>query len=107
MKDPRKFVGVKIKVTDYGIGISEQDKKNLFTMFFQSKDENSRRMNQGSHGIGLNICRKFALNLGGDLTHNDEVTKGAEFVLSLTLEKVEVEGGAGSSKTKSSKMKFG
>jgi len=29
-------------------------------MFFKSKDETSKRMNQGSHGLGLNICKQFA-----------------------------------------------
>jgi signal transduction histidine kinase len=56
-------------------------------MYFKTKDETSRRMNQGSHGIGLNICKKFALSLGGDLVHNDNVEKGAQFILSLTLDK--------------------
>jgi len=26
----------------------------------KSKDETSKRMNQGSHGLGLNICKQFA-----------------------------------------------
>jgi K+-sensing histidine kinase KdpD len=43
-------------------------------------------MNQGSHGIGLNICKRFAVILGGDLELNEDVTEGCEFVLKLNLQ---------------------
>lgn len=47
-------------VSDTGIGISEDDRKNLFKLFFKTQDEKSKKMNQGSHGIGLNVCKRFA-----------------------------------------------
>ena len=74
--DPTNHLGVNIRVTDTGIGISPDDRQNLFKIFFKTSDETSRRKNQGSHGIGLNICKRFATNLGGDLIFNEEVTKG-------------------------------
>ena len=45
-------------------------------MYFKTNDESSKRMNQGSHGIGLNICKKFAVGLGGDLKLNENVRQG-------------------------------
>lgn len=80
-------MGVKIRVTDQGIGIAPEDRKNLFDIYFKTRDETSRRMNKGSHGIGLNVCKKFAIALGGDLTLSEEITKGCQFILSLTLTK--------------------
>jgi signal transduction histidine kinase len=57
-------------------------------MFFKTKDEKSRKMNGGSHGIGLSVCKSIARNLKGDLTLNEEFKNGCEFCLSLTLQKV-------------------
>lgn len=34
VENPHEQVGVNIKVTDQGLGISEEDRKNLFQMFF-------------------------------------------------------------------------
>jgi len=55
-------------VTDNGIGISEKDRKHLFEPFFKTNDENSKRINHSSHGLGLSICKRIAKGLGGDLT---------------------------------------
>ena len=46
-------------------------------------------MNKESHGLGLNICKKIAKSLGGDLVLNEEVEKGSEFILTLTLEVIQ------------------
>lgn len=45
-------------------------------------------MRAESHGIGLNICKKIAQSLGGDLLLNEDVTDGCEFVASFSLEVV-------------------
>ena len=45
-------------------------------------------MNKGSHGIGLNICKKIAGLLGGDLYLNEEYNQGCEFILKLILKRV-------------------
>ena len=38
-----------------------------------------------SHGLGLNICKKIAKSLGGDLILNYDYNKGSEFILTMTL----------------------
>ena len=48
----------------------------------------SRKMNKGSHGIGLSVCKSIAKNLKGDLILNEDVKNGCQFCLSLTLKKV-------------------
>lgn len=70
VSDIQNEIGVNIRVTDQGIGISKEDQDDLFKMFFKTKDEKSRKMNSGSHGIGLSVCKSIAKNLKGDLTLN-------------------------------------
>ena len=57
-------------MTDEGIGVSEQDQRNLFKMYFRTEDENSLRINKQSNGIGLHFCKRLAQLLGGDLVYN-------------------------------------
>lgn len=45
---------------DNGIGMTEQDVRNLFTPFFKTEDETSLNLNLGGHGIGLNLCKRLA-----------------------------------------------
>ena len=72
---------IKIQVIDQGIGISEDDLKNLFTPFFQTKDQTSKLLNSNSHGLGLSICQQIANGLGGSLTCKSELDKGSTFTL--------------------------
>jgi signal transduction histidine kinase len=49
------------------MGINEEDRQNLFQPFFRSKDARSRDVNIQSNGLGLNICKRIATCLNGDL----------------------------------------
>lgn len=51
-----KDVTVSISVTDSGIGISNQDLKNMFEPYFKTTNSNSQAKNLGGHGLGLSIC---------------------------------------------------
>ena len=55
-QDKKDSVEVSIKVKDSGIGMTDEDKLNLFAPYFKSKDKNSLSMNSGGHGLGLHIC---------------------------------------------------
>jgi signal transduction histidine kinase len=54
-----------------------EDRPNLFKPYFKTKDDKSRSINKESHGLGLNICKKIAINLGGDLVLNEHYNQGA------------------------------
>ena len=45
---------------DYGIGMNEEDMKNLFKPYFKTTDETSKKVNSKSHGLGLSICHEIA-----------------------------------------------
>ncbi len=53
-------------VIDMGIGITEQESKNLFQQFSQAETSTARRF--GGTGLGLAISKRLAEMLGGDVT---------------------------------------
>ena len=64
-------------ITDTGCGISEEQRGNLFKPFSEIKD-----LTQGD-GLGLPICSLMAIRMNGNLTLDENYTKGARFVLEL------------------------
>lgn len=77
-------IDIRVKVTDNGIGIDAQDRANLFSAYFKTRDKRSRLMNRDSHGLGLHICKMIAKNLGGDLVLNAQYNDGAQFIFSFS-----------------------
>ena len=49
------LVLVQITVKDYGIGIKEEDMRNLYKPYFKTTDESSLYLNKSSNGLGLYI----------------------------------------------------
>ena len=69
-------------VTDTGIGIDENDAKNLFQPFVQADSSMTRKF--GGTGLGLALSRKLAHVLGGDLYVSHSVPgEGSIFVISV------------------------
>ena len=64
IKDEETVV-IAVTVKDRGIGMSESDVKNLFKPYFRTSDTKSKGMNASSHGLGLSICHKICVALGG------------------------------------------
>ena len=74
---------IKIKVSDTGIGISEQNIQHIFEEFRQADGSTSRRF--GGTGLGLAIAKKYAHLLGGDIAVVSELEKGSVFTLTLPV----------------------
>ena len=68
-----------ITVTDYGIGIPEEDQEHLFERFFRA---NNATNIQGT-GLGLNIVAKFVELLDGSITFESQYGKGTTFFIKL------------------------
>lgn len=66
-------------VTDSGIGIPKEQQANLFTSLKSSKGTD----NEGGHGIGLMLCKQFAIQNGGDIWLESEPGKGTTFYFSV------------------------
>ena len=72
------FVFVKVK--DNGIGMTEDEKKKVFTRLFKS--DSSR--NSSGYGLGMPIALKIAKKHGGTIKVESELGKGSCFTLYLS-----------------------
>lgn len=77
--------GVRLRVTDTGIGIQPEDLAKLFQPFHQVNTGISRQ-HEGT-GLGLAICRRLASLLGGGISARSEWAKGSEFTVTLPVQK--------------------
>ncbi len=75
---------IKIKITDTGIGISEEEKEKIFEEFAQSDARVNRQF--GGTGLGLSISRKLTEMMGGAIEIESKTGKGSEFTIHLPLE---------------------
>jgi len=79
---------IMVSVTDNGPGISDDEKQQVFEMFYSGKKEvaDSRR----SLGLGLALCKTIITAHGGELFVTDHDPTGAVFTFSLPAEEIEL-----------------
>lgn len=75
--------GVRLRVTDTGIGIKRDDLAILFQPFRQI-DTGLSRQHEGT-GLGLAICRRLVDLLGGTIAVDSTWQQGSEFTVVLPL----------------------
>ncbi len=69
------------RVSDTGIGMSEEQLGRLFQAFTQADSSTTR--NYGGTGLGLTITRHFAMMLGGSIDVASKPGEGSTFTLTL------------------------
>jgi PAS domain S-box-containing protein len=74
---------LRFSVQDTGIGIAEEDQKNIL-LPFQQADMSSTRQQHGT-GLGLSICRELVSLMGGKLQLKSQLDVGSTFSFSLSL----------------------
>jgi len=74
---------IELRVSDTGIGLSEQQQRQIFDPFLQV-DSSSTRKFQGS-GLGLSISRHFCEMMGGNIRVESQLGAGATFIVELPL----------------------
>jgi CheY-like chemotaxis protein len=73
---------LKVSVTDSGIGIPSEVNEKIFENFTQAESTTTRRF--GGTGLGLNLARKIARLLGGDVKlTRSTLGKGSTFEFSV------------------------
>src|SRR5260370_32597165 len=71
------------RVTDSGIGMTRDQMDKLFEAFRQADSSTTRKF--GGTGLGLAISRRFCRMMGGDITVDSEMGKGATFTGKLPV----------------------
>lgn len=71
---------VYVRVTDSGIGMTEEEQKKVLTRFYKS--DSSR--NSSGYGLGMPIALKIAKKHGGTIKVESELGKGSCFTLYLS-----------------------
>ncbi|MEQ6168809.1 PAS domain-containing sensor histidine kinase [Ekhidna sp. MALMAid0563] len=72
---------LKIHIVDHGIGIPESEQKKMFDRFFRAANATNI---QGT-GLGLNIVKKYADLLKGEISFTSTEDQGSTFTLTLPL----------------------
>lgn len=74
------------RVTDTGIGMAQEQQKNLFQYFTQADASATRKY--GGSGLGLAISQQFSRMMGGKISARSKLGEGSEFTLCLPVEAV-------------------
>ena len=75
-----------VKIKDNGLGISKEDKENLFTKFYRGKDRSI--VGTEGTGLGLYIAKQIIVKHDGDISVKSSGRgKGAEFAFWVPIAK--------------------
>ncbi|HXG87315.1 MAG TPA: HAMP domain-containing sensor histidine kinase [Vicinamibacterales bacterium] len=74
---------LRIRVEDRGIGITAEDRKQMFEPFYRGREAVARQI-QGS-GLGLHLVRRIVEAHGGGVTVQSEPGKGTTFTIELPI----------------------
>lgn len=80
--DPLKPI-VRIEIRDTGIGIPEESRENIFSMFSQVNSNMTKQA--GGTGLGLSICREIIALMNGDIGVESNDPQGTVFWFTLPL----------------------
>ncbi|WP_268912691.1 sensor histidine kinase [Lentilactobacillus sp. SPB1-3] len=72
---------IKIKISDHGIGIPQDEQSKIFNRLYRV--EQSRNMQTGGHGLGLYIAQDLTNQLGGRLSVTSKLHSGSIFTIDL------------------------
>ncbi len=74
---------INFEVADTGIGIAPEQIEHIFKPFNQA--DNSYTRQYGGTGLGLTICERYCLMMGGHITVVSELGKGSVFTVQLKI----------------------
>ena len=74
---------IEIKIIDQGIGIPQQEQKNMFKRFYRA----ANAINIGGTGLGLNIVKRYLDLIDGQISFNSKEGEGSEFIIRFPVKK--------------------
>ncbi|MGF6376642.1 signal transduction histidine kinase [Clostridiales Family XIII bacterium PM5-7] len=78
---------LRCQVTDNGIGIAEEQQKNLFAAFAQANESITRRF--GGTGLGLAISKNIAEQMGGSISLKSTLGEGSTFTFTARIQRLD------------------
>ena len=83
VRNEEKYNKIKFVVTDTGIGMTEDIKKNIFKAFTQSDKSNTSKF-RGT-GLGLTICKELIELMGGNIWFESNLDRGTMMFFTVKL----------------------
>jgi len=74
---------VQIRISDSGIGMSAEEKKDLFTRF--SRGDEAQKMFPNGSGLGMYVANTLLIQHGGKIEVDSEKGKGTTFTLTVPI----------------------
>ncbi|TYZ56931.1 hypothetical protein PybrP1_003184 [[Pythium] brassicae (nom. inval.)] len=84
---PKTHIKLLFQVTDTGIGMDEEEKSRLFSLF--TKLERTRKNNPTGSGLGLAICKQLVELMDGSIDVDSELGEGSEFFFTVIVRRME------------------
>lgn len=75
---------IRLSIADTGIGVSDDQRKGLFTSFFQADSSTTRRF--GGTGLGLSISKQLVELFGGTIELSDNRPQGSIFSFTIPVD---------------------
>ena len=75
------YIDLKISISDTGIGISEENRLNIFKAFEQQKGQSVKKY--GGTGLGLSISKQLIELMGGTIELESQLNKGSTFHIKI------------------------
>jgi len=82
--EPQGQPALQLRISDNGIGMSDEVMGRLFTPFTQASTGTARQF--GGTGLGLSISQHLAQLMGGEISVQSQVGEGSVFTLTLPLQ---------------------
>ncbi len=83
IRSQKKENEILIEVKDFGIGLNKEIIDKLFKELI--KPDLSQEKHIGGFGVGLMLCKEFAIKQGGNLTFDSSQKKGVSFILKIKI----------------------
>ena len=74
---------VEIGIQDFGMGLSEEDKKKVFSRFYRVDKARSRE--RGGNGLGLSIAKELIEGYNGSISLTSHLDQGTVFKVKLQI----------------------
>ena len=74
---------VEIGIQDFGMGLSEEDKKKVFSRFYRVDKARSRE--RGGNGLGLSIAKELIEGYNGKISVTSHLNQGSVFKVKLPI----------------------